>query len=204
MADKARNLVKVWFNELHPMDGIGFGGTKGMSPGGAIFEEGYYYESNLKEKSLVLHHSCKVVQEDGRIEFRFNDGSACGLRRDMVKRVEKVARCVAVKPIRRKDLMLILLRVPWTNWELAKSFLFTNKKIVIGFNEHRSETSFQGADKKTSRVSVMVYQVLVRTKHTKQFIDAYFAENLTPPGKAWMVFRHNPTDAEEQRIKRFA
>ncbi len=204
MAKEKRELVKVWFDQLQPVDSSVFGGSRGMTPGGAIFEEGYYYKADLKEKSLILHHSCKVIERENRIEFCFEDDSACGMLRDKVKRIEKVRRTIEREPIRQRDLMIVTFRVPWTDWERARGFLFCNKTLVLGFNDHRSTITLIAKRKKDRTIHVMVFDALVNAKDAKRFILLLFKNELIPPGRIWMTLRHHPTKAEAAGIKRFA
>ncbi len=194
-----RKLVKVWFDELHPMEGNHWGGTRGMTPGGAIFEEGHYYEANLEEKSLVLHHSCKVVEKKDSVELQFEDGLASTLRRDKVRRIAKVSRNVDVQPLHRKALTIFQFMVPEDNWRKVHDFVCRNVMLLCGDRSFATNVEVSAEGRKTQNIPCFGYHMLVATKNAAKFLELLFAEKLTPPGREWMVLHHHPTDPEAER-----
>lgn len=207
MAKETRKLFKVWFDELHPMEGNHFTGTRGMSPGGSIFEEGLYYEADLKEKSLVLHHSCKVVEKQDSVELEFEGGSISCLLREKVKRIEKVSRQVDVQSLHRKDLTVFWCRIPAESLGMAERFIGDNLKVyidspktILGYKLFNSAIVEIEKGKKEKETPCFGYHVLVKTKNAKKFIKLFFAEKLTPPGRMWMVFQHHPSQPEARRL----
>lgn len=176
-----RQLYKVWFENLFKVEGE-FPSLGGVSPGGALFEEGYYYEVDFKDKTVVLHFSCRVKSRKDRVEFCFEGGSVSCVHSSSIKKIERVQREVVIEPLLRKDLFLSRINVP--SWQKMEAFLMNNREMVLGFRHRETNVNDKPA---------ACFQVLLKYKSRKKFLDKYFAEKLTPPGRIWMVLSCHPT-----------
>ncbi len=185
-----KECLKVYFNNaLSEHD-------SGVSPGGALFPKGYYLEYDLGEKSIVLRPECKLKSEGDLIVFQFSDGLAVCLAFYVVDRTEKISRAVPDEPLIRKDLLIFNFRIPSDKRVHVEAFLIHNSDIVLGWCAGDSCTVELVGKEGSFPVEAEAYEALTRSESAKVFMEKFFAADLTPPGRQWIVLRSHPTSGK--------